>query len=289
MQKSVLNSPRLKQLKKQKYKILRIKIFLSIFLFLLVLVALSFLSRWEKFNINKIEISGNKVVETEMIEDVVKENISGNYFWFFPKTNFIIYPQAKIETELKNKFKRIKTVSANDKNIKTLEILLTERVASYTYCGVSVNTETENEQKCFFMDEEGYIFAEAPFFSGEVYLKFYGKVADQEIEDPSGKYFYQSDFSKLISFKEKIEKIGLKPVIFFIGENGYTEMFLSSLLKSELGPKIIFNLDSNLDVVLENLETILSSEPLKTDFRKKYASLLYIDLSFGNKVYYKFK
>ena len=127
--RSVLDSPRLLELKKKKRKIFTRKIFFLVFLLILILIGLSFLSKWEKLNINSIQISGNKVIETDMIEEIVKEKISGNYLYFFPKTNFIIYPQREIETELKDKFKRIKDISVNDKNIKTLNISLTERTA----------------------------------------------------------------------------------------------------------------------------------------------------------------
>jgi len=40
--------------------------------------------------------------------------------------------------------------------------------------------------------------------------------------------------------------------------------------------------------IKENLDTALNTEPLKSDFKKKYSSLEYIDLRFGNKVYSKF-
>lgn len=287
MKKSALNSPRLLELKKKKHKILRRKIFFLISIFILILIILSFLSKWEKLNINAIQISGNKVLETQMIEDVVKEEIAGNYFYFFPKTNFLLYPQHKIETDLKNKFKRIKNIFVNDRNIKTLDISLTERTALYTYCGTNLPTLDNNNQKCYFVDDEGYIFDEAPYFSGEVYLKFYG-ATNPNGENPIGAYFFQQNFGKLILLKETLEKIGIKPVVFYLEDGGDMKMFLSSST-SELGLEIIFKSDSDFEKMVENLQSVLSTEPLQSDFKNKYSSLLYIDLRFGNKVYYKFK
>jgi hypothetical protein len=287
MKKSALNSPRLLELKKKKHKILRRKIFFLISIFILILIILSFLSKWEKLNINAIQISGNKVLETQMIEDVVKEEIAGNYFYFFPKTNFLLYPQHKIETDLKNKFKRIKNIFVNDRNIKTLDISLTERTALYTYCGTNLPTLDNNNQKCYFVDDEGYIFDEAPYFSGEVYLKFYG-ATNPNSENPIGAYFFQQNFGKLILLKETLEKIGIKPVVFYLEDGGDMKMFLFSST-SELGLEIIFKSGSDFEKMVENLQSVLSTEPLQSDFKNKYSSLLYIDLRFGNKVYYKFK
>ena len=65
-------------------------------------------------------------------------------------------------------------------------------------------------------------------------------------------------------------------------------MFLSSST-SQMGPEIIFKADSDFNQIIENLQSVLTTEPLQTEFKTKYSSLLYIDLRFGNKVYYKFK
>ena len=296
--KNVLNSPRFQKIKKERNKILRKKIFFLLFLLVLILVGLSFLSKWDKLNINNIEITGNKVIETKMIEDVVKEKIAGNYLYFFPKTNFLLYPKGEIIKELTNKFTRLKNISLSIKNFQTLDISVAERMTLYTYCGdapaeadLSISSDnTVPTQKCYFLDQDGYIFDEAPYFSGEVYLKFYGTVNNGDpLNIPSGSYFYQSIFSKLISFKDTLEKIGVKPAAFYVQDNGDIEVYLSSSVKSQLGPKIILKTDSDFDQVAENLQSVLTTEPFQSDFKNKYSSLLYIDLRFGNKVYYKFK
>ena len=77
-----------------------------------------FFSKWENININDIQILGNKVIETKMIESVVKEKIIGNYLWFFPKTNFLFYPKGQIKKELADKFKRLKIFLLTFKTLK---------------------------------------------------------------------------------------------------------------------------------------------------------------------------
>jgi len=73
-----------------------------------------------------------------------------------------------------------------------------------------------------------------------------------------------------------------------VQEDGDVKLYLSSFT-SKMGPEIIFKADSNFEKIIENLQSVLSTEPLQSDFKNKYSSLLYIDLRFGNKVYYKFK
>ncbi len=286
--KIVLNSPRLQKIKKGRNKVLRKKIaFFVLFLFI-IFIAFVFISRWQKLNINNIQITGNKVIESKTLEEIVKKDISGYYLWVIPKTNFIFYPKNQIKKELSVKFKRIKDISISTENLNTLKVDLTERTALYTYCGANLDAELFSQEKCYFLDKEGYIFDEAPFFSGEIYTKFYGTTDINSENNPSDSYFFKTDFQKLISLKETLGKMGIKSVIFYLQDDGNVNVYLTSK-SQQLGPKIILKLDSDFDKAIENLQSILATEPLQTDFKTKYNSLLYIDLRFGNKVYYKFK
>ncbi len=287
--RGISNSPRLKELKRKQQVILRNKILISLFSVLILLIGLSYLSKWQKLNIENVEIIGNKVVDTELIDQVAREDISGRYLWLFPKTNFLLYPKNKIKDDLAKKFTRLKDISLKINNTNTLEISVSERTAAYTWCGdrPADNTGPEfiyKEDKCYFTDNTGYIFDTAPYFSGEVYLRFFGKITDSK-NSPLGVYFLKGNFERLVSFIENLTKIGLKPAYLLITED-HVELYLSSGKNS---PKIILKLDSDLNKITENLQTALETEPLKSDFKKKFNSLLYIDLRFGNKVYYKFK
>jgi len=281
--RNVLNSPGLWELRKHRRRVFLYKIFIFLFLISIICYCLVYISRDSNLNISEIKISGNKVIETSLIKEVVEKELAGNYLYFFPKTNFIIYPQNKIKTELENKFKRIKDIFVNDKNIQTLEISLTERTASYTWCGDTAENTVSADQKCYFMDEDGFIFDEAPYFSGEVYFKFFGP-AD------IGTYFSEKNFKQIVYFKNTLVTMDLKPVsLRIIKDEGDVKILLSSKNKMQAGPYITFKIDSDYQNIIENLETALDTEPLLSNFKNKYSSLEYIDLRFGNKVYYKFK
>ena len=283
--RNVLNSPRLLKLKKQRRRVVLGKI-LILFFGLGIIFSLSvFLSRLDSLNIGEIQIVGHKAVNTGMINEVVKQEIAGYYFWFFPKTNFLIYPQNKIKTELKNKFKTIKDISINDKNMKILVVSLTEREAKYTWCGKTWPETGAETPKCYFTDRDGYIFNEAPYFSGEVYFKLYGPING---ETALGSYFSENNFSRLILFKETLEALKLKPAVLSIMADGNTKIFLSGKTASGTGPEIIFKLDFDFKKIAENLETAFKTESLRSKFESKYSALKYIDLRFDNKIYYKF-
>ena len=292
MQKrNIPNSPRLLELKKKRRRVFLNKILLSVFALPAIFAGLVYLSRISAFNINSVEVKGNKVADTEMIRQVVEKEIAGNYLWFFPKRNIFFYPKKDIKNQLAFEFKGLKDINLIVKE-KTLNISSTERIAKYMWCG-NANLDLvvglpSDKEKCYFVDENGYIFGEAPYFSGEVYFKFYGGTFSNST-DPSGFYFMQENFSKLISFKNMLENFGLKPVALSYEGSENIKIYLSRDLTHPSGPEIIFKADSDLPIISENLQTALNTEPLKSNFKNKYSSLLYIDLRFGNKVYYKFR
>ena len=83
--------------------------------------------------------------------------------------------------------------------------------------------------------------------------------------------------------------MGLRPVAIYIIENETIKIYLSNESQLSMGPEIILKSNANFQKVAENLQAALATEPLQSDFKNKYSSLLYINLQFGNKVYYKFR
>jgi len=310
MKRNVLNSSRLSKLKKQRKKIILSKILICFFGVLIFIVALVFISRLKSLNISNIEIVGNKVIDTKVITANIQDQLSGKYFWLFPKTNILFYPASAIKKELQDNFKRIKDLNISVKNNKSLEVTLTERTAKYMWCGDTYASDVVRQgnpgrgasgDECYFMDEDGYIFDQAPYFSGEVYFKFYG-VPDGSPDvvrqgnpgrltsgDFSGLYFSQQNFKELISFKDTLINLGLKPVAIYITTEGDVHVALVQGSPTTTRPEIILKLGADYENVAENLEAALTTDPLQTQFKNKYSSLQYIDLRFGNKVYYKFQ
>jgi hypothetical protein len=286
--RSVLDSPRLKEMKRKKFLVLRNKILLSLFTFLLIFVSLGLFSRWHQINIQSIEVLGNKVVETEDIKKVVEENINGKYLWLFSKKNSLIYPKDKIQANLYDSFKRLKDISFEVKNMKVLEINLKERLGAYTWCGENLPGEEFKleDTECYFMDDMGYIFDKAPYFSGDVYFRFFGKV-EKDKENPAGAIYLKGKFKELTSFVENISKMGLEPSLLLAKEDGDMEIYLALNTNLTSTLKIIFKSESDLNKIAENLQAAINTEPLKSDLIKKNPPLSYIDLRFGNKVYFK--
>lgn len=283
MQPRKFTSSHVEELKKRRRKIFKIKVIIFSILFLLFLVGLYFLSKWNEVNINKIEITGNKVLETQALEQLVQREISGKYLWLFPKTNFVLLPRSKIKKELSSTFRRIETISFDLSDSKTLKIEISERKPVYTWCGETIPDKTVRleDHKCDFMDDKGYVFDQAPYFSGNAYFKFYGPT--------EGYYYGGENFSNYILFISNLKHIGINPVSMLLKPENEVDMYLSSNIPAPDAPKIIFNSEVDYLKIYQNLEAAIKTDPLKTEFKEKYPLLLYLDLRFNNKVYYKFK
>ncbi|MDD5721381.1 MAG: hypothetical protein PHT16_02965 [Candidatus Pacebacteria bacterium] len=289
MKRNVLNSPGLLELKKRRHKVFLNKILILLIVVLAFFILLVFLSRLKNINISEVDIVGNKVLDTETLKSAVDKKISGKYIWLFPKTNIFIYPQNTIKNELQNEFKRIKNINLKIKDTKTLGISLIEREAKYTWCGSTDvgrpnfgrPTSVDNTEQCYFVDEDGYVFDQAPYFSGNVYFKFYGTQSES--------YFSKQNFKQLILFRDVLVGMGLKPIAMYATNDGDLQVFLSGKNSSGTEPKIILKADADFQNVAENLQAALDTEPLKSKFKNKYSTLEYIDLRFGNKVYDKFQ
>src|SRR3990167_3431776 len=131
---SVLNSPRLSELKRRRRKVFQSKILLYLLAFSIAFACLAYISRIDKLKISGVEISGNKVVEAEMIKTAVEQAVLGNYLFVFPKDNILYYSKNTITDNLQGKFKRIKDINLSIEDEGKLKISVTEREALYTWC-----------------------------------------------------------------------------------------------------------------------------------------------------------
>ena len=124
------------------------------------------------------------------------------------------------------------------------------------------------------MDEAGYLFAPAGGTPQIPYI-FRGGLRPQT--DILGQIFLRGRLPSMLSLMEKLEAAG-----FHIGglavdsEHDFTVTLLS-------GQRLFMSFDLKTDDVMRNLETALQAESLRT----KLSELEYIDLRFGNRVYYK--
>jgi len=253
---------------KKRRSIFRSKIFWFSFFFLILLGSTSYFSVFSSyFQINEIRVSGNQKISLNQVKDLVADGIDKKIIFFFSKSIFLANLKD-IDQKIASSIPEIAEVNIKRVFPNCLAVEIKERQAAGTWC---------QENDCFYIDQEGVIFEKTeeptpPEVRCEIAL--------------SGIYLGQKVIERncLRAILEVngflADEIGIQPKIFTASADGKK---LTVLTKE--GWNIIFNLNKDVQEQLSDLKLVLE-EKIPQNNR---ARLDYINLRFGNKIYYKYK
>lgn len=202
----------------------------------------------------------------DSLTSAVQEGLDQTGFRLFSRKNIFLYPKSAIESGLSEEFPRIKEVTVARESLLASALLVTveERKPYATWCASS----------CYVFDVRGFIFAEKTETPEKQYVFYGGLIAG---EDVIGQTLLEGRLADVIAFLDSLATAGYEPQGFTIDSE---KDFTVSLAKEQ---KILASFEMPASDILRNLTTALEAEGLK----EKFESLEYIDLRFGNRVYYK--
>ncbi len=280
---------RIRELRQKKRASLNRRAVIVFFLVCVIVTSIIFITRSSYLQIEQIVIRGNNIVREEEVKSSINDILKKNYLYIIPRTNLFLYPKNEIEFLIKKQFPRFETVHISRVNFSTVVLDVRERQSLYTWCDGLPLITAPNEPACYYVDENGFIFSHAPYFTGGVYFKFFGSYGWEENQAPIGARILDEDtFKKIIRFKEGLESEGLVLYGFTTYPTGVYS-FLLSPVSDDTKQKIVFTVENDIDAVYANLVSALNAPPLKTDLVKKFDTFQYIDLRYDNKVYYRFQ
>ncbi len=226
--------------------------------------------------IAKIDISGNEKISREIIQETVVEKIQGNYFRFFSKNNFFLFPARSIREELIFKQKIIQSVEIERIFPDKINIHIKER---------AIALAIETDQGKMMVDGNGQIF---------------DKINSED------SYLNQNDFP--IFFDERRKNFSLGEEVFSKDYLNFISDFRQKVF-ADLG--IVFDREIRTPVISSGdirmktqagwwiyTDQILGAEKemgmLKIVWNNKIEEnkrqeLEYIDLRIQNKVFYRFR
>ncbi len=245
---------------------------LSIFLFLFFYGFAVFLFH-PYFKIKNISVEGNFYINSEKISSKVLDVINGKHFKMFPKSNFFLLPEEEIIKGVFEISARVENISLEKKFPDILKIKIQERKPSSLFC-----VKNDGNDKCAFMDEEGFVFEESPYFSGDVFLKFFDDRYGEGMLETGKNILSAEQMSNISEFKVFCADSGVKISEIALKKDGVYEFLASE------GWRIFLNERNEPKIAFENLKTALDAE-----IKEKRKNLDYIDLRVSNKVFYKFK
>lgn len=247
----------------------------ALFLVVLALAGTSvvLLLRQKALLVQSIVIEGNAAVAAADVSSIADRILDGSYLGLIPRRAILFYPRESIEKAIST-IPWVSGVRVGLDGVNTLKIRINERTPLYIWCPVILS------ETCYFLDAAALAFAETPEFSNNVFMRFYGPLEGQGLAP--GRYLSETKFKDLIRLIDTLNGISETVTMVMKRENE----FELSLTK---GGRILLPRDFSSESVLTNLNAALSAEPLKSRFAKERSSLDYLDLRFGNKVFFKFR
>lgn len=256
---------------------------------MLLFVAFGGVSHHRRWQIDTIQVSGATIVSADDIRVFVEQSDSGNYFLVYARNNSLIFPKLEIEKGLILKFPRIQTATANRVDDHTISIAVTERRPYALWCGEGFNAESYELVECWFIDSTGYLFDKAPIFSEGTYLEIYGPLESGTIQNPIGGNIAAERFMNADRFAQALRTSIATPIRIMFLPDGELEVVVRASAGYPMLNKVILKVRDDMvpAVIVKNLSAALKEEfPGGTAKTKK---LQYIDLRFGNKIFFGFE
>jgi len=229
----------------------------------------------DSIKIKDIEISGNSTVSQDEITSIVKDEIGKKDLYFIPTDNFFLFKRFEIPETILQNIKKIKSVNISFSGLNKITVNVTERTPENLWC----DSGQGSSEKCYFMDNQGLIFSDAPIFNGNLFPEYFGLITGSS---PIGQNYFDADmFVKISNLFSNIKKMNLNPVSFKALSKDEYEVNLA------LGGKILLNGEQNFDTEMVNLQTLIDNNYIKTD-DKTLSKLNYVDLRYNGKVPFLF-
>ena len=235
--------------------------------------AVHWLSYLPQYTIQHIEVSGISTLDEREIEQRVYGALGEDGGFISPR-NLLWYDSDKIRSALESDVFHIAraSVSRDDLFSTTLRVTIDERAPFARWCTA--------EQQCYAIDETGFIFDSLLASSTQTFAEtfiFFGGV--MSTTTPLGEYVAPARFPSALSIMRTLGQAGYTPVRASIDSDTDLSIVFDS------GFTLYVSFGAEPPTLVRNLKLVLESEPLKDNL----ANLEYVDLRFGNRVFYKLK
>lgn len=261
------------KLVKRKKRILIWRISLVSIFLIAILGGLSFWSKHPSMKIVNIEVEGLTYMKSDSIKVAVEEELQGNYLFLFSKFNSLIYPRSFIKNRLIEEYGFIESVNLDFVNLKTIRVKIKEFEPNAKWCR-KLESGTD---ECFLINEYGYIFTKEPLINNDQFVEFRGGIDGEPLKKIYVSTEVYTELNDLVKLLRRLD-INIKEVR---TENGQDFDVIT-----DSNVKIIVDVRDDMDLVFENLETVIEKDAIN---KAQFGNLEYIDLRFGNRVFYKLK
>jgi len=263
---------------KRRAKVRRISWKVKILIFLIILAAvflgwLLFFNRY--FEIENVIVEGGEKIEDYKIYNIIGDQTEKNRFFFFNQSNIFSFSKRQAKKEILSHY-FVDDLKIDRKLPRTIKIIFSERQPAAVWC------EGDNY---YYIDDKLNILLQIDSLNISMDNYVILKNAEQKIK------IEKEGSEKKVAIGEEY----LKACMDLASEASSNKIEIDGICKINKkestvslniinnGPEIFFNIEEDLGLQFKKLK-VLISEKLKGERLQK---LEYIDLRFGEKIYYK--
>lgn len=286
--------------KKRERTILRYG--LGFILSIIIIWGITFIVNLKSINISSAEVYGIDTETTKLIRQKVNETIEGKYLWLFAKSNIFLYPKDKIAAAVQALTPRIEQVTVSLKDHDILAITVKEKVGQAIICNglpdfIENIINLEKSEGCYFADQNGVIFSEAPVFSGSAYKRYY--VPDIDVASTTqnliGSQIIDSvKFKKIETFYDAVRQARITAQAILIKPDGEYELYINNPVQmgdnaEDISSTAVVYLDSksSFEDQLANLVSFWTNQLSVGRSSGKMPVFDSIDVRYGSNVFYR--
>lgn len=231
----------------------------------------SYVSYLPRFNISSVTVVGASTVSPDLIEAYAQAQLHNGTHPYLSRENIFLYDPERLSRDIVGYFPRIRSARVERASLLATDVQVTvvERQPFAQWCA--------DQNDCYEMDDSGFIFAQAASASSTRQYVFKGGIATSS--SPIGRSFAPGHMPGILALLQMLSQAG------FTARGASVENEQDFSISVAQGFYIKASFGQDADMLVKNLQLILSSDMLQL----KADQLEYIDLRFGDRVYYKLK
>ena len=268
MDSRILYTPRMRQRKKRISKG-TVFVLLGTFLVASILGGVVYLLRYPAWQIADIVLSGFERVSSTDVEAKIQEDLRGSFAIVLPRSSYFLFDSAASEEKILKDFPRLESVQIRKEFPSKISVVAKEREFWAIYCA-------GESGRCGYSDRTGFVYEEAPVSTGSLILTVFRDTGGVQIPSQS---LERALVEKFILFSELLKNETGEEVESFILSGGLDDEFRARVRS---GFFLYVKRDDDFAGVVKTLKIFLEKE-----IGEKKRSLEYVDLRFGNKIFYK--
>lgn len=243
---------------------------------ILVLVGAVFAMRTPSWRIQKITLSGAKSLDEPEVRANIRIALAGTRAYILPRASFFLADTGAIASDLQRDFPRIRDAVVTKEFPDKLNVAITERVFWGVFCNGLQGSSTP---VCAYIDSGGVAYEYAPEPQGKLIITI-----RTDADGDSALSASAVDSVLMAEIRSLAENIPAQTGI------ALADFELRSRIPGEIraiaadGFTMIFKREDDYAATLHVLKRVLDGE-----IKEKRNRLDYIDLRFGNKVFYKMR